>query len=390
MIARYFKIAALAAGLSVLYPAPGSAMPMHAHGIGSAWVVTGFELGPWEDYLVRELTPDLELQESLPEPRISFLDQDHVAILPDFAESLMGERKPRVRMIFDHRRSSMGINGQRFGPTVDASTGFRREIVTSGIASRLSRRNVVSVSAVLATHEFGSSELDLQHATDGYWHGHSTGRNGLPRNVTHGAGLRMDMSSRIAPRLTLNASAQTRIDMDELAEFRGLHAQSADLDIPPRASVGMELRATQRNYLDLGIEHIFYSDVSAFPSRALPARFLSLLGDSSSPEFAWDDLSVYSLGWRWVSDTDFTVRAQYSSRTQPMPSSRSLARAIEDDLAGNSFLLGVSQGFENGGQLGLTATYAPPEFAFGGNAMGVITDRIDQSLEFKALMSWRY
>ena len=54
--------------------------------------VMGFELGPWQDYLARELTPEFMSEASLPELHVSWLNPEIVSILPAFAESLV--RKP--------------------------------------------------------------------------------------------------------------------------------------------------------------------------------------------------------------------------------------------------------------------------------------------------------
>ena len=81
--------------------------------------------------------------------------------------------------------------------------------------------------------------------------------------------------------LEFNAGFQSRIDMEEFAAYRGVYSQPADLDIPARARLGLAFQASDRSWLNVSIERVMYSDISAFPSRYLPNRFLSLLGDST-------------------------------------------------------------------------------------------------------------
>ncbi len=352
--------------------------------------IIGFDLGPWEDYLVQELTPDLGLEESLPEPRISWISQTRISVLPDFAENLIDQSGDGLSLTFDQSQSSLAASRATGVSNGNGNFSLRREIVTSGFSHQFSERSAFSVSAVLATQEYGSAMMDLQREDERYWYQDNGFRYGSPRNVTHGTGLKLGLTSQLMTGVSFNAAVQSRIDMEELSEFRGIYNRTADLDIPPRASAGLEVQASQRNFVNLSVDQVFYSDVTAFPSRAMPARFLSLLGDSSSPEFAWKDLTVYSLGWRLALDSDLEFQAVYSTRTQPTPSSSALARALGDELASNSFLVGLTKSFDPARRFEFTASYAPPEYAFGGNVMGVVTDQLDQSFEVQALMNWRY
>jgi hypothetical protein len=169
-----------------------------------------------------------------------------------------------------------------------------------------------------------------------------------------------------------------------------VHGSRAELDIPSRIQLGMRFHATERTSFNLGVSQIFYSEVGAFPSRALPARFNALLGDSTSPQFDWEDLVVYSVGWRWQSDQDFSIHFDYRTRSQPRPSSAALANALAPELAQNAFLAGVSKGLGQRSMLQFSAAYAPPEFAFGGNVLGIVTDKLDQSLEVQAALKMSF
>ena len=133
-----------------------------------------------------------------------------------------------------------------------------------------------------------------------------------------------------------------------------------------------------------------YSDVSAFPSRLLPDRLLSLLGDSTSPAFSWDDLTVYSVGWTWSNGKDTEWHVDFSSRSQPNPSSRALSTALGSDLADNAMILGYSKRTGINSSFNFNAAYAPAEYAFGGNVLGVASTDLDQNLEVEALWTWDF
>jgi long-chain fatty acid transport protein len=142
--------------------------------------------------------------------------------------------------------------------------------------------------------------------------------------------------------------------------------------------------------LNVSVERVLYSEVGAFASRNLPGRFLSLLGDSTSPSFSWDDLTVYSVGWAWADNKGTSWHIDFSSRSQPSPSSRILSQAIDSDLAQNAITVGFNRQMSMSSRLNVNAAYAPAEYAFGGNVLGVTTDQLDQDFEFEALLIWDF
>jgi long-chain fatty acid transport protein len=172
--------------------------------------------------------------------------------------------------------------------------------------------------------------------------------------------------------------------MEEFAAYRGVYSNPADLDIPARARVGLEFHATQRSWLNVAVERVLYSDINAFPSRYLPNRFLSLLGDSTSPTFDWEDLTVYSVGWNWSDGAKQKWHVDFSTRQQPSPSSLLLSDAIEGDLADSALIVGYSRQTGKNHRVNFNAAYAPSEFAFGGSVLGITTEELDQRFEVEA------
>ena len=75
--------------------ATGSATArLPAAGVGGtygnlAWFLVAFELGPWEEYLIHELTPDLDRLTDQPTPTVSWIRLDEGILLPDFAAALL-------------------------------------------------------------------------------------------------------------------------------------------------------------------------------------------------------------------------------------------------------------------------------------------------------------
>ena len=69
-----------------------SGLPMSGFSAGGTgltpFYVLGFELGPWQDYLARELTPDYLLDLTAEPLRISWINEQSVYLLPFFAKEL--------------------------------------------------------------------------------------------------------------------------------------------------------------------------------------------------------------------------------------------------------------------------------------------------------------
>lgn len=383
VIGSLVAIAVFASASAVPRPVQAAFGPSYSN---LAWFLVAFELGPWEEYLIQELTPDLDrLGEDLVAP-VSWIRLDETLILPDFAATLLQPAGLRPRLTLASR--DVVVHQISGAPAWAEGQRLERSLMMPGITAPMSERSALSVSAVLATQRFVAAGMNLRTQDEVSPELDSPALPEGQREVSYGAGVRFGFSGEPVDGLTLEASYQSRIEMNEFAAVRGVHGSQAELDIPSRMNIGMRLRASARGSLNFGVSQIFYSEVGAFPSRALPARFNALLGDSTSPQFDWEDLMVYSIGWSWRNDNALELVVDYRTRSQPRPSAPTLASALSSELAQNAWLIGLSKGLNERSRFQINAAYAPPEFAFGGNVLGVVSDRLDQSLEVQAV--WRH
>ena len=371
-----------------------SGLPMSGFSAGGTgltpFYVLGFELGPWQDYLANELTPDFMLDPNAQAQRISWINEHSVVILPFFAKQLLGEPDTFLRLEVDWQYSDeVAMTG--FSPVMSSGTlGLERRLISPGLMHRLNDHQMLGVSAVFATQSYGVSRLGLQSYNESIPANLRSSIYDPYQETGYGAGVNLALSSEIYKGVTLDAGFQSRIDMNEFANYRGVYSQPADLDIPARARIGLAFQASERSWLNVSVERVLYSDVNAFASQNLPGRFLSLLGDSTSPSFSWDDLTVYSIGWVWADRKGSSWHIDFSSRTQPLPSSQILSQAINSDLAQNAMTIGYSRRTSMTSRFNINAAYAPTEYAFGGNILGVTTDQIDQNFEFEAHWTWDF
>lgn len=380
--------------LPALAAARVSGLPMAGFNAGGAgltpFYVLGFELGPWQEYLAQELTPDYLLDPAAPPLHISWINEHSELILPFFAREILDEPKTFIRFEIDWQYSDQ-LALQHFQPFIGSGiVGLERKLVSPGLLHQLNDSQMIGVSAVFATQSYGVSGLGLHTYNQSVPAGFRKMAYDPYHETGYGAGVSLALRSELGDHVKLDAGFRSRIDMDEFANYRGVYSQPADLDIPARASLGLAFQASDQSWLNFSIERVMYSEVGAFASRNLPGRFLSLLGDSTSPSFSWNDLTVYSVGWAWTDNKGTSWNVDFSSRSQPLPSSRVLSQAIDADLAQNAMTIGYHRRMSMTSHFNFNAAYAPAEYAFGGNVLGITTDKLGRDLELEAFWTWDF
>lgn len=363
---------------------PSAGFAFGGGGLTSFYVI-GFELGPWQEYLARELTPSYLLPDNAEPVHISWLHADEVMILPDFGHSILGNVNRSWRMDFRWESATEYEWPDFQDDAIYQGSSFERQYFSPGLEQQFGGSGVLGISAIVAYQRYSASALGLWSIDTPRANIFATPSYQPYQESGYGTGVRLDVRQELFAGLELGAGFQSRIDMEEFAAYRGVYSHPADLDIPARAHVGLTLQTGDRTWLNVAVERVLYSDISAFPSRYLPNRFLSLLGDSTSPNFSWDDLTVYSLGWTWSDGEDQEWHLDFSTRTQPLPTSSILSQALAGDLADNAMIVGYSRRTGDKSRLHFNAAWAPSEFAFGGSVLGVTTQDLDQNLEVEAL-----
>jgi len=183
-------------------------------------------------------------------------------------------------------------------------------------------------------------------------------------DTSSGAGLRIDYTRPLSESTSVQFGVQSRINMDALNTYHGLYAETGTFDIPASANLGLGFSVSPRLRLDAGFERVMYSQIAPFTSTALPPRFLALLSSSVSPEFAWENLDVVSVGAAWRDPSDGSWSVRYSTREQPLPTSRLLQQALPTPSARN-YEFGYARAFGAASRLRFSASYAPTDFVVG-------------------------
>lgn len=285
------------------------------------------------------------------------------------------------------KRADTTLKLSAIDPTVGAlnDSALDRRMLTSGLYLQSSGGVGFGVDAVFADQRFASATLPPLVDIPGRM---------LPENVasseeSRGIGLAMSIGGPIEENFGWSLGLRSRVDMDTYKRFRGVYSEPGDLDIPATAAVGLSASLAPQTALVLGAEHVFYSDINGFSSYALPNRFLALLGDSSSPSFEWQDLTVYSAALQGaVSRWQWSVR--YSTSLQPNPTAGLLQQAIEGIQSDSNWSLGVGRALGGFGDFRLTASYAGSEYVLGSPYVSNIDPTESTHFEFEALWNVRF
>jgi len=219
---------------------------------------------------------------------------------------------------------------------------------------KISEKSSWGLSAIAAYQRFEAKGLgvfgDLNFSTDA---GNLTD-NGVDNSF--GLGWKVGIQGELLKGLTLAASYQSKIDMDEFDKYSGLFAENGDFDIPATWTAGLAMKATPTQVITFDIQRIEYSDVAAIsnpmnnlinPSGCAGGNLSYCLGGANGGGFGWRDMTIYKIGWQWAAAKDWTVRAGFSHGTQPIPESEVvfniLAPAVIEDHLTLGFTWDVSK-----------------------------------------------
>lgn len=375
---------------SIAATVPGASFAPLRVGAGlSTSALQAFDLGQWQQMTRAALMPSFggELHGIVPLETSLLADHQHL-LVPAFAETWVAGRTNDTVFNFDFSAVRVPENpllsdlGTLLRRPADALGSLDRVIFAPGVGRRLSNDSVIDVAAVLATQRFNSLGLGAQVFD---------GANGRYVESSVGTGLRLGWSNPLTGSLTFNAAVQSRVDMDEFQGYRGLFFEPGDFDIPATARVGLAYSATDTLTLNFDAQRVMYSDISAVTSELLPDSIVALLGDSSSPDFGWSDLTVWRLGLGLRANEDRIYRLDLSTSQQPRPTASALARAIEDEYDDGNITLGLTQRMSDKSWLDVRASYAPSQYLVA--IAPVLPDRPDpdqELIEFELLLTTHF
>jgi hypothetical protein len=350
-------------------------------------------LGQWTQYALRGITPEFSWADrpsaAAVEPTVLDAMNSRTGLVPKVSlsltdpDGLLSVSVSRALTGDTPAYEAGGLSAQRL---TGAGVGLERTLVAPSLNRNVGDGANISAGVVLAYQHFAS------------W-GRGAGTRAFNDDlgqspasflgVSYGSGVRVGLEQELGSEFALQTQYQSRIDMSELQDYRGLYSRPGDFDLPAVASAGLAWNDGGPMTVAVGVSRVLYSDIAPFTSAALPVRFLALLGDANSPTFEWRDLTVYSLDWRWNLDGQSTVGLHYTTRQQPEPTSDALRAALAGEFTDDNFGVSLTRRLERFGALRFAASYAPAQY-FLGNASISNRDAGGEQVEVEAVWSMAF
>lgn len=343
-------------------------------------------LGAWQDYALSAITPDFtwaDKQASAP----TVLDN---ALASESSSSvhlqLSGTDQP-LQFGLDIGTAAVGdLPGQSAHGTHSALNfggGLERSFFSPSVTRALGDDTSVTAAAVFVYQQFASWGLGEGVATQQMLV--PAPSFGYGREASVGSGVRLELNRQLRDSVGFSAAYQSRVNMDTFQTYHGVFSDPGDFDLPAVAAMGLSWYAMPDVRFTAGLTRVMWSDITAFTSRALPRRLLRLLGDGTSPNFGWQDLTVVSADIGWLLSTQDQLALTVTSHQQPNPTAAVLRDALNTSNSETDVGVRYTHDFQRFGRVNLGASYAPVEY-FLGNASS--NDRGDGGNQFEIEAVW--
>lgn len=354
-------------------------------------ITLGLAVGPitvhaneWRDYARAAMTPTYAWAESedaqAPDSRDVVASALVETVRAEFRSALLHER---VEVQFAQSRGNdlVAANLTSLSLLDEAAPGLSRQIAGLQVAHQFDSGARFGAGVVVAEQQFAAFGLGSEQIDD-------ADRMRLAGNESaSAAGVRLNYAQPFGGQVSLHAALQSRIDMQAFQSYRGVFGDPGDFDMPAEAEVSARVAVSPTLGMTVGVQHMLYSELNAFSSYALPERFLSLLGDGTSPVFAWRDLTIYNVAFDYALGRSSRIDLQYSTQQQPEPSSALLYEALREEFTDRNVAIGITRRFDRAGELRLAASHAPVEYFLGNTSALGRGDASGDQFEFEA--RWR-
>ena len=172
--------------------------------------------------------------------------------------------------------------------------------------------------------------------------------------------------------LSFGLAYQTKMSMDEFADYSDLYAESGGFDIPSTLKAGVSYKMADDLTVNVDYERIGYDEVDSVANpimnlltgcytanqQVAPATD-GCLGGPKGAGFGWDAMTVYKFGLAWNADDKNTWRFGYSYGEQPIPTSEMLFNIMAPGVMEQHFTVGWTSERANGNVMSIALMYAP-------------------------------
>ena len=318
-------------------------------------------------------------------------DNDFFAI-PHFARNWMLDSDSSIGLAV-YGNGGMNTEYAAPGPFGGGVTGVNLEqlFINTTYSRKIDDKSSWGASFIVARQTFEAKGL-------GAFTGFSeSGTNMTDRGVDDslGFGFKLGWQGEVSKGLTLAASYQSEMGMDNFDKYKGLFAEQGGFDIPATWTLGLAFDVTPKSTLTFDIQNIMYSDVASI---ANPMTNFTVLGQpfgsTNGAGFGWDDMTIYKLGYQFETSADMTWRVGISQGDQPIAGSEVMLNILAPAVMETHLTGGFTMKTGSDSEFSLSAMYAPNVSVTGPNPMDApntqsITIEMTQ-LEVEASWAWKF
>ena len=239
--------------------------------------------------------------------------------------------------------------------TSPAGVDFAQLFLGVPYARRLNDNHTLGVMPIIAVQRFKAEGLEPFKAL-------SSSPTKLTNNgydYSWGYGVRVGWLGQFGDRLSVGASAQSRLYMTEFDDYEGLFAEQGDFDVPPTITAGLAFKATPAVTLVLDWQRIFYSDIASLHNpndiALAPGKFL---GDDEGLGFGWNDIDIVKIGAQWDYSPQLTLRAGVSHANQLFENGQALFNVLAPATVRTHASLGLTYKLGQGNAVTVAYTRA--------------------------------
>jgi len=269
------------------------------------------------------------------------------------------------------------------GP-ISSTTGINLEQVRilPTLSYKINDQHSVGVSLQVAYQQFKAWGLDnFNNPGFSSAQGKVTGKG---RDDAWGFGLSLGWQGQLTDQLTIGVVYNSKIDMDEFDDYKGMLAEQGDLDVAENYGIGLAFQATDQLLLGFDVQQINYSDVDSIgnslnssnctgvpafnpcPSMMTPG---SQLGDNNGSGFGWDDMTVYKLAVEYKWNQQLTLRAGYSHADQPIDKDQTMFNILAPAVIEDHATIGMTYVLPQGSEISMFYMHAFEEEVKGRNSI---------------------
>jgi len=198
-----------------------------------------------------------------------------------------------------------------FGPA-SSPTGvdFSQLFLGFSYSHKLNERHSVGVMPIVAVQRFKAEGLE---PFEGFSiHPESVTNRGY--DYSWGGGVRVGWLGQFGDRLSIAASAQSRLYMSRFDKYRGLFAEEGDFDVPPTAVLGFAYKLNPELTLVGDYQRIWYGEVKSLANPN--TQLVGGLGSDEGLGFGWDDIDIIKVGVQWQYSPSLVLRAGVSHASE--------------------------------------------------------------------------